>query len=258
MESVVAPSAASFAWLSACLCAGMLVAIELGRRLGQSRARRDPDSMDKGTGAIDSAIFALFGLLLAFTFSGAAGRFDTRRELITQEANAIGTAYLRLDLLPAAQQDALRPLYRRYVTARLDAQTGDHPGLNQDYQALQRQIWELTLTGLAAHQGSPITNAVLDPVNAMIDITSTRAMAAQTHPPIIIFVMLCTLALVSAVLAGYGSWAAQRRHWLHAGFFCLMVSGTVYVILDIEYPRAGLIRVDAADQLLRDLLADMR
>ena len=72
-----------------------------------------------GLGAVDGAVFALLGLMIAFTFSGAASRLEVRRQLIVQEANAIGTAYLRLDLLPPGAQPGLREDFRQYVDARL-------------------------------------------------------------------------------------------------------------------------------------------
>ena len=81
---------------------GMAVLLELGRRLRRHHRLRHGDSAGEGVGAIEGAVFGLMGLLLAFTFSGAASRFEGRRQLIVDEANAIGTAYLRLDLLPSA------------------------------------------------------------------------------------------------------------------------------------------------------------
>mgnify|MGYP003350587473 CR=1 FL=1 len=98
----------------------MMLAVEGGRRIGRYRHGRDPESFSEGLGAAEGAIFALLGLLVAFTFSGAASRFEDRRHLITQEANDIGTAWLRIDLLPAADQPAMRDLFRRYTDLRID------------------------------------------------------------------------------------------------------------------------------------------
>ena len=108
--------------ISLALFAGMLLCLDLGRRFGIHRMAQDPEGAHSGTGAVDGAVFALLGLLIAFTFSGAAGRFDERRSLIVEETNDIGTAYLRLDLLPAGAQPALRDLFRRYLDASMRAQ----------------------------------------------------------------------------------------------------------------------------------------
>ena len=97
------------------LFVGILIFLEVGRRVGGQRLALDPEGARAGTGTVEGAVFALVGLLIAFTFSGAASRFDARRDLIVQETNAIGTAWLRLDLLPASAQPAIRENFRRYV-----------------------------------------------------------------------------------------------------------------------------------------------
>src|SRR6476469_4199228 len=97
---------------------GMLACAEMGRRLGLGHLAREPKKLAEGAGAAEAAVFGLLGLLIAFTFSGAASRFEDRRHLVTEEANAIGTAYLRVDLLPADAQPELRRLFRRYTDVR--------------------------------------------------------------------------------------------------------------------------------------------
>src|SRR5262249_8868795 len=86
------------------LLLGMLLFLEIGRRVAIRRLKKDTGTAGEGVGAVDGAVFALLGLLLAFTFSGASSRFDTRRQLIVEETNDIGTAYLRIDLLPTDLQ----------------------------------------------------------------------------------------------------------------------------------------------------------
>src|SRR5678816_3372464 len=104
------------AWLSvAVVFFAMLACGEIGRRIGSLRVARDPEGLAKGTGAAEAAVFGLLGLLIAFTFSGAASRFEERRHLVTQEANAIGLSLIRIDLLPDDAQPELRRLFRRYT-----------------------------------------------------------------------------------------------------------------------------------------------
>jgi hypothetical protein len=97
----------------------MLIFSEIGRRIGIARLAHDPEGLTKGAGAAEAAVFGLLGLLIAFTFSGAASRFEDRRDLIAAESNAIGTAYLRIDLLPGDAQPDIGALFRRYADARL-------------------------------------------------------------------------------------------------------------------------------------------
>ena len=102
------------------LLLGMLLCLEVGRRIGLRRRAQAAEGTVPGNGAIEGAVFALLGLLVAFSFSGAATRFDTRRQLIVEETNAIGTAYLRLDLLPTEVQPTLRARFRQYLATRLE------------------------------------------------------------------------------------------------------------------------------------------
>jgi hypothetical protein len=92
-----------------------LIFLEIGRHFGRKRLAEDPEGARAGASAVEGAVFALFGLLIAFTFTGAASRFEARRNLIVDHTNAIGTAWLRLDLLPADVQPALRQDFRLYV-----------------------------------------------------------------------------------------------------------------------------------------------
>src|SRR5580704_121962 len=108
----------TFWLLASCLLLVILASLEVGRRIGIHRRKADPEGASAGLGAIEGAVFGLMGLLIAFTFSGAAARFDGRRQLVGEEANAIGTAYLRIDLLPQSAQPTLREDFRNYLDAR--------------------------------------------------------------------------------------------------------------------------------------------
>ncbi|MGZ3444279.1 MAG: bestrophin-like domain [Myxococcaceae bacterium] len=241
--------------------AALLGCLVLGRRLGVLDAASGPERSE--VGAVDGAVFALLGLLIAFTFSGAADRFERRRSLIVHEANAIGTAYLRLDVLPPATQPALRESFRQYLDARLAVyraipdMVAVHEALRRA-ETLQDQIWAQAVGACQASPGWRPDQVVLPAINEMIDITTTRTVAAQDHPPTVIFAMLFALALVASVLAGYAMAGGARARRMHAAAFALVLSTTVFVILDLEYPRAGVIRIDAADQLLVDVRAKMR
>jgi hypothetical protein len=99
---------------------------------------------------------------------------------------------------------------------------------------------------------------LLPALNQMIDVTTTRTMTAQMHPPMVVFVMLFGLALAGALLAGYGMAGGKARSWLHMVGFAAVLAGAVYVIIDLEYPRLGLIRVDAFDVALVELRSSMK
>jgi hypothetical protein len=240
---------------------GMLVLLELGRRVGQRRLAADTEAA--GVGVIDGAVFALLGLLLAFTFSGAAARFETRRSLVVEEANAIGTAYLRLDLLPPDAQPPLREKFRRYVETRLEAYRAmpDVWAARAELAkaaALQGEIWSQAVAATSSERYQPTRVVVLPAINAMIDITTTRTVAAQAHPPMVIFSMLVLVAMVSSLLAGNAVAAKKSRPWLHMLGFAAATALAVFVILDLEFPRIGLIRLDAFDKVLVDVMESMK
>lgn len=246
------------------LFAVMLVLMEIGRRVGMRRKKLDATGANAGLSTIDGAVFGLMGLLVAFTFSGAAGRFDTRRQLIGQEANDIGTAYLRIDLLPVPEQAILRDDFRNYVDARL-AYFKNLPSdgmaakaaLDQSI-ALQGKIWFESVAACDKANSSATTVLLLSSLNEMIDIATTRAVALEMHPPIVVFWGLGVLVLASSLLAGYGMAEAKTRGVLHMLVYSAILAIAVYVILDMEYPRVGLIRIDAADHVLMDLRSSMK
>ncbi|MGZ8274362.1 MAG: bestrophin-like domain [Burkholderiaceae bacterium] len=242
------------------LFAGVLVFLELGRRIGLRRLKQEGDGAGVGVGVVEGAVFALLGLLIAFTFSGAAGRFEERRNLIVDEANAIGTAYLRIDLLPAAGQGEMRERFRRYLDARLAVYRA-LPDLEaasvhlESANRIQKEIWERGVIASADSQSARML--LLPALNEMFDITTKRTMAAQAHPPTVVFGLLFAFALSAALLAGSAMAWPQSRHWLHSATFAFALAGSVYVIIDMEYPRVGLIRVDEFDKVLVELRRSM-
>jgi hypothetical protein len=244
------------------LFASMLVMLEVGRRIGIRRFARDREGARAGIGAVEGALYALLGLLIAFTFSSAASRFDTRRALVVEEANDIGTAWLRLDLLPPDAQPALRDLFRRYVDSRLETyrRMPDVAAAEAELAktvAMQGDIWNRATAAIGPSPG-PAGALLLDSLNTMFDIVTTRTMAARMHLPAIIFGMLAVLALLASLFAGYAMGEGKSRSLLHVLGFAAVMAMTVYVILDLEYPRIGLIRLDEYDRALVDVRQGMK
>ncbi|MBC7520340.1 MAG: DUF4239 domain-containing protein [Sandarakinorhabdus sp.] len=234
------------------LFAAVVITMEIGRRLG----RNSEDT--PGAGAVNGAIFAILGLVLAFSFSGAASRFDQRRDLIVQEANDIGTAYLRVDLAPLDAQPALRSAFKRYIDARSEAyaSAGDDAAFRarlNKANKISQEIWDAAVAAGRRPDAQPAVNIMLLPaINAMIDITATRAFMTLMHPPEIIRLMLIALALVAALLAGIGFGGARRQVWVHELAFAVIMTMTIYITIDLEYPRAGFIRIDSFENAVID------
>jgi hypothetical protein len=250
--------------LAVALFFGILLAMEVGRWIGIIVLAREGERDVKGAGTAETAVLALLGLLIAFTFSGAASRFEDRRHLITQEANAIGTAYLRIDLLAEVARAPMRELFRRYLDNRLETyrNVADMTIVQArlaEGTALQNEIWTKAIAATQNPAVPPQAGILFLPaLNDMIDITTTRLVATRNHPPAIIYILLGVLSLVGALLAGYSMAGNQVRSWLHQIVFAIMMSVTLYVVLDLEYPRRGLIRIDSADQILAELRQSMK
>ncbi len=227
-------------FLTAGVFVGMLLLLVLGQRIARWRAEGGPQRPRAEVGAMDGAVFALLGLLIAFTFSGAASRWDARRQLVIEEANAIGTAYLRLDLLLPDAQPALREKFRQYVDARLAAYRSlpDVSAAQAELARavkLQGQIWAQAVAACRNEGSQPARMLVLPALNAMIDITTTRTTAAQTHPPGIVYAMLIVLMLVSSLLAGHRA-EGQGRSWIHMVAFAFTLALVLYVIVISSSP----------------------
>ena len=241
---------------------GMLVLLEAGRRMGVRQLASDPEAVKSRSGAVEGAVFGLMALLIAFTFSGAALRFDVRRSLAVDEANDICTAWLRLDLLPVTAQPPLREKFRQYVDARFAFyhKLSDFESDRAEQAratALQNEIWKDSVAACRDSGSSPATMLLLPALNQMIDITTTRMMAARTHAPVVIYSMLVLLVLAGSLLAGYGLATGKTRDWFHASAFAVIMTLAIYVILDFEFPRLGLIRLNTFDQVLVDVRQTM-
>jgi hypothetical protein len=238
----------------------MLACLEVGRHLG--RRAFAADRKPAGLVPVETVAFGLLGLLLALTVSGAAERLDRRRAQIVEEANDIGTAWLRLDILPAAVQPKLREHFRRYTDSRIVTyRTVAASGLKAARaefarsRAIQQEIWA---DAIAGSRDVPQAAVVLLPaLNAMFDITTTRLAAAQMHPPRIVYLVLALLSLACGFLVGYEMGASDVPSWPHVVVLALLLSVTLYVILDFEYPRLGLIRIDDFDEFIVQVRASM-
>lgn len=246
--------------VSGALFFGVLLCLELGCRLGKKEAGEDPDGARAGAGALEGAVFGLLGLLLAFSFGGATTRFNLRRALVVDEANAVGTAWLRLDLAPPAEQAGLRDLFHRYLDSRLAiyAKLPDVEAAKAQLaraSELEGALWSRSVEASRQPGGEGLQRALLPSLNAMFEIATTRTRAAYTHTSPVITGFLVAVVLLSAMLAGHGMSASKRRRLSHRFLFAAVTAATMYLIFDLEYPRFGFIRVDADDQVLVDLRA---
>jgi hypothetical protein len=211
---------------------------------------------------LEGGVFGLMGLLIAFTFSASASRLEARRQMIVDETNAIGTAWLRISLLPEARQRDVRQRFVEYVDTRLEFFANmANPGVAANALArtsvLQGDIWSQAVIASSESSSAGATILLLPALNTMIDLTTSGTMLAKTHLPALIRALLVLAPLLCAFLAGVESAPLARRTWVPSVLFALMLSLTVYVVLDLDYPRVGLIRVDSFDEALIEFRTSM-
>lgn len=245
------------------LFCAMIACMELGWRWGRREHLGDPQSPEKGLSTIQASVFGLMGLLLAFAFGGAETRLETRRQEIIEEINSISTAYARVGLLPPADQPALEELVKKYLDARLLPYTDlSNPELTQTSSAqtwaLEKKIWDLAENDTKRSGWAPAAMLLLNSLDEMFNVTTKRTVSLSAHTAAPIFALLWILAPVSALMAGYEMAGHRRRSPMHVLLYSLMISATFYVILDLDSPRFGLIRLTREQHMLSDLRSKLR
>lgn len=239
--------------LFALLLLGLVASFQLGRLIRRRVAATAGDAADEPAqrtrAALEGVMFALLGLLLAFSFSGAASRFELRAQRMVDEANAIGTAWLRLDLLPADAQAPIRTDFRRYVDSRIGIHDliADPPAFQRAMRAstaLQQGLWAKSVAAVQRPDAPPSAAMLLLPaLNEMIDITTTRAMQTRIHTPAPILLMLVSLAFVCTAVIGNGAPPGATPDRLRLWAYGIVVALALSTVIDLEYPRFGLIRL---------------
>jgi hypothetical protein len=219
--------------------------------------KKNPDQSTIELGAINGTLLGLLGLLLAFTFSMASSRFDTRRELVIEEANDIGTVILRTDIYPDSVRSLLRSNLKQYVEERIAFYKA---GMNlkkamlhyNSADSIGKQVWSIVANYAKTDNITTKTSELIPALNAMIDITTTRRAAGEATIPDSIMYFLFALCFCSAFLLGYDNKHKKIDRIVLVGF-AVMLSITVYMIIDLDRPRSGLINMDTPNEKMIEL-----
>jgi hypothetical protein len=210
----------------------------LRRRRALDERQRDDFSL------ILTATLTLLGLLIGFSFSMAANRYEQRKNLEEAEANAIGTEYLRSDLLPAADRDKLRGLLKQYLELRIrfyHASLDAVGAVNADTARLQRELWA-AVTAAAARQPDPVVALVVSGMNDVLNAQGYTQAAFWNYVPPSAIGLMAAIAFISNVLLGYGARTPLPRSRLLL-ILPLIVALAFALIFDIDTPRRGLIKI---------------
>jgi hypothetical protein len=209
-------------------------------------------------GIVQSAVLTLMGLIIGFTFSMAISRYDQRKNLEEAEANAIGTEYVRAELLPATDAATVRRLLKDYTAQRI-LFYGSHSQAELRQIAarrsqLQQELWDAVLP-MARAQATPVTTLVLSGMNDVLNSQGYTHAAWLNRIPVQAWVLLLSLALLSNTMITYSASSLQKTRW-RVTILPLVVAVSFWLIADIDSPRNGLVTVSAPN--LSILLADMR
>jgi CDP-diglyceride synthetase len=236
--------------------------IMIGRRCGRAQLESQPGQKLEVLGVAEGAVFGLLGLMIAFTFAGADDRYESRKTHIIEEANAFEAAYAITDTLPPQYQPALRKNIREYLDLHLAAYS-HIPYMNivredmEQSQIIQHKIWDQAVAATDASSNHDLNQLVLPLINKMFDLTHSGIDMVFIHPPRTIFLLLIGLAALGAFLIGYIAAENKQKRSVHIYSYVLLTALIIYIIINLEYPRVGFIRINYFDQILTDVRIDM-
>jgi hypothetical protein len=249
--------------IAVALFIAMVIFFELGRRLGVHMFAVRGQAARAGVGSIDSAVFGLLALLIGFTFSGATSRFDARRQLVIQEVDAVSTAWERIDVLPDEGREPIRAEVRRYVDALLTgyANPNGSPEEERAHAAAtsaHNDLWSKAVVACTVESGEKARMLLLPALNDMFSAVDTERLNEQLHPPLVIYLLLGLSAMAAALFGGYSIASGTTRDWFHVVGVAATISLAMWVILELEFPRNGLVRISRIDSALVQLRATMK
>jgi hypothetical protein len=218
---------------------------QLGRKRGPSFEGRDPSIL------VQTSAFTVLALLLGFSFSLALGRYDGRRSALLREANAIYAASLRAQVLDARTASIERSDLRLYIEQRLAYARSDADGVKRQVAdakstTLQRHMWRLAIAAAQRDPRSTVVPLYIGALNDVIALSREEAAILNAHIPDVVIGWLLLIAFIASAMMGYGFGREGKRALVFKAVFALMVALTFGLVLDLDRPQRGLIRVSLA------------
>jgi len=226
----------------------LIIATQIGFMIGARSHRRTGEDGGPAATTIQAAVLGLLALLLGFSFSMAMSRYDIRKRLVVEEANDIGTTYLRAKMLPGTESAEACSLLRRYVDNRLK-----YYDYGVDYEAirrslsetdrLQKQLWSQAMAAVRADPNPVPTGLFVQSLNNVIDGHAKRIEAFENQVPEAIFLGIYIVAILSMALTGRVCGLSDNRNLMPTITAALLISLVVFMINDLDRPRQGTIKV---------------
>jgi hypothetical protein len=232
-----------FALLGFLIAASVLIALEMGHRLGRAAPVDQGDSS-----SLAAPILAIVGLLLAFSFSMAGDRYGMRRAAIVQEANSIGTFWLRTSLVPEPTRSAMRSRVRRYVDLHVEHRlSGIEEAKTNELEAeggrLQQELWTLLTDDFRRDPDASRQRLLVPALNSLMDDEANAVAARENRLPDAVIIYLFLLVVIAGVVVGYLP-RVEKRNLVLWGMFTVVISGVLLILVDMDRPRRGLIQTD--------------
>lgn len=227
----------------------ILLAYELCYRIGRHQQKADKEIKIQ-TNSIQAGILGLLALLLGFTFNMSLQRFDNRSYAVIKESNAIGTAMLRAKLLPAPYDSLAEKLLQQYVDVRIEISsvdltvTNERKAINERTDTIQSQLWEGAIKAAALDPRPVTTGYFITSLNEVIDARGERSSILQRHVPEMILFLLFIVFIFGGALMGYTSGLGLKRAYIPTVIFTFMIVLVVFIIIDLDRPKRGLIKVN--------------
>jgi hypothetical protein len=231
----------------------LLAAAEFGFRCGLRLHMRKDDARKTQVNGVQAAVLGLLALLLGFTFAIAAGRYESRRQIVLQEANAIGTTYLRASFLPQEHQRSIEDLLRRYVNIRLasygpDANKATLAASEAQAAQVHRELWAHAVAA-GKEAPTPLVAVFLAPLNETIDLDAVRLAANRSHVPGAVWLLVLAVSTCGCAMSGYGAGSSGVRctstNWLLPALIAVVIT----LIADLDRPHGGLIHISQQPML---------
>jgi hypothetical protein len=235
-------------WIAAMLLAASVAALEVGYRVGVRINELTDEPSRQHINQTETATLGLLALLLAFTFSQALQRFDSRSDHVVDEANAIGTAYLRIDLLPPSLRDEVRELMRQYVAVQIRASRvstveAEWRAAAAEVGRLQTVLWSYAGRAADLDPGVVRSGLFIQALNEMIDSAGRRDAGLARHVPEPVLLLLFGVLLITAAIVGFAAGSGGHRPAGVSWIMVALIVVLIIVVLDLDRPRRGLIEV---------------
>lgn len=226
---------------------------EVGFRLGRWWQDREPGEQEGPTGVIVGGLLGLMAFLLAITMGMAADRFDTRRGLVVDEANAISTAYLRADYLPQPARDQLKELLREYVPLRVA--TGDRAAVLDEIErsaVVHGQMWAILAATAQSGHSPDLTSSLGEALTVISDLAEERVVAGlYARVPETVLLLLLGGSTLALAMLGYAAGLSRRRSLLSAVVLIIALGAVTALVIDLDRPQDGFLEV--SQQALLDI-----